>query len=107
MRTPAPVRRAAVFRLPCSPLLLVLRFSKQHSDSKTEALATGAPMSRLAQASGSITLDAVRAVAETGVDAISVGVITHSAPAFDLTLLLTPTAPSGGGLPAGSARPHK
>ncbi|WP_326822876.1 carboxylating nicotinate-nucleotide diphosphorylase [Streptosporangium sp. NBC_01756] len=52
------------------------------------------------EASGSITLDTVRAVAETGVDAISVGAITHSAPAFDLSLLLTPTAPAGGGHPA-------
>ena len=47
------------------------------------------------EASGSITLDTVRAVAETGVDAISVGAITHSAPAFDLSLLLTPAAPVG------------
>ncbi|WP_037823342.1 carboxylating nicotinate-nucleotide diphosphorylase [Streptomyces sp. NRRL B-24720] len=52
------------------------------------------------EASGSITLDTVRAVAETGVDAISVGAISHSAPAFDLTLLLTPTAPANGGHPA-------
>ncbi|MFJ3274218.1 MULTISPECIES: carboxylating nicotinate-nucleotide diphosphorylase [unclassified Streptomyces] len=51
------------------------------------------------EASGSITLDTVRAVAETGVDAISVGAISHSAPAFDLTLLLTPTAPADGGHP--------
>lgn len=48
------------------------------------------------EASGSISLDTVRAVAETGVDAISVGAITHSAPAFDLSMLLTPTAPSRG-----------
>jgi nicotinate-nucleotide pyrophosphorylase (carboxylating) len=53
------------------------------------------------EASGSITLDTVMAVAETGVDAISVGAIIHSAPAFDLSMLLTPTAPSGG---EGSAR---
>ncbi|MFF1481453.1 carboxylating nicotinate-nucleotide diphosphorylase [Streptomyces sp. NPDC058301] len=52
------------------------------------------------EASGSITLDTVRAVAETGVDAISIGALTHSAPAFDLSLLLTPTAPAGGGRPA-------
>jgi len=45
------------------------------------------------EASGTITLTTVRAVAETGVDAISVGAITHSAPAFDLSLLLTPTEP--------------
>ena len=40
------------------------------------------------EASGGITLDAVRAVAETGVDFISVGALTHSAPALDLSLLL-------------------
>ena len=32
----------------------------------------------------------VRAVAETGVDFISVGALTHSAPALDLSLLLEP-----------------
>lgn len=42
------------------------------------------------EASGSITLDTVRAVAETGVDFISVGALTHSAPALDLSLLLAP-----------------
>jgi nicotinate-nucleotide pyrophosphorylase (carboxylating) len=47
------------------------------------------------EASGTVTLDTVRSVAETGVDAISVGAITHSAPAFDLSLLLTPTTPAG------------
>lgn len=40
------------------------------------------------EASGGITLTNVRAVAETGVDFISVGALTHSAPALDLTLLL-------------------
>ena len=35
------------------------------------------------EASGGITLDRVRAVAETGVDRIAVGAITHSAPALD------------------------
>ena len=38
------------------------------------------------EASGGITLDTVRAVAETGVDRISVGALTHSAPAVDLGL---------------------
>ena len=41
------------------------------------------------EASGTITLDKLRAVAETGVDAISVGALTHSAPALDLSMLLT------------------
>ena len=42
------------------------------------------------EASGGISLDTVRAVAETGVDFISVGALTHSAPALDLTLLVRP-----------------
>jgi len=40
----------------------------------------------LLEASGGITLETVRAVAETGVDLISVGALTHSAPALDLSL---------------------
>ena len=42
------------------------------------------------EASGGITLDNVRAVAEAGVDLISVGALTHSAPALDLSLSLEP-----------------
>jgi len=38
------------------------------------------------EASGGITLETIRAVAETGVDFISVGWITHSAPALDVAL---------------------
>jgi nicotinate-nucleotide pyrophosphorylase (carboxylating) len=44
------------------------------------------------EASGGIELDTVRAVAETGVDYISVGALTHSAPALDVSLLLEPSA---------------
>jgi len=75
-----------------------------------EALAAGAPMILLdnmsvdqlrdavgrvdgrakLEASGGFTLETIRAVAETGVDFISVGAITHSAPALDLSLLLEP-----------------
>ncbi|GAI88166.1 unnamed protein product, partial [marine sediment metagenome] len=40
------------------------------------------------EASGGITLKNVEAVAATGVDAISLGCLTHSAPAADLTLEL-------------------
>jgi nicotinate-nucleotide pyrophosphorylase (carboxylating) len=43
------------------------------------------------EASGGITIEGVRAVAETGVDYISVGALTHSAPALDVSLLLDPT----------------
>ena len=40
------------------------------------------------EASGGITLENVRTVAATGVDFISVGARTHSAPALDLTMLV-------------------
>jgi nicotinate-nucleotide pyrophosphorylase (carboxylating) len=38
------------------------------------------------EASGGVTLETVRAIAETGVDAISVGALTHSAPVLDIGL---------------------
>ena len=40
----------------------------------------------IVDASGGVRLDTVRAIAETGVDVISVGALTHSAPALDLGL---------------------
>ena len=40
----------------------------------------------ITEASGGVNLDSVRAIAETGVDWISVGALTHSAPALDLAL---------------------
>jgi nicotinate-nucleotide pyrophosphorylase (carboxylating) len=71
-----------------------------------EALAAGAPVIMLdnmpvplmrravamvagravVEASGGITLDTVRAVAETGVDLISIGGLTHSVKALDISL---------------------
>jgi nicotinate-nucleotide pyrophosphorylase (carboxylating) len=40
----------------------------------------------LTEASGGVTLDSVAAIAEAGVDMISVGALTHSAPVLDLGL---------------------
>ena len=45
------------------------------------------PEGLLLEASGNVTLETVRAVAETGVDLISVGALTHSPPAMDLSLM--------------------
>jgi nicotinate-nucleotide pyrophosphorylase (carboxylating) len=42
------------------------------------------------EASGGVTLQTLRDVASTGVDFVSVGALTHSAPALDLSLLLGP-----------------
>jgi nicotinate-nucleotide pyrophosphorylase (carboxylating) len=53
------------------------------------AVARAAGRARL-EASGGITLDTVRAVAETGVDAISIGALTHSVTALDVSLEVHP-----------------
>lgn len=47
------------------------------------------PASILLEASGNITLANVRSYAETGVDRIAIGAITHSAPALDLSMRVT------------------
>ena len=41
------------------------------------------------EASGNVTLETVRIIAETGVDYISIGALTHSAPAVDIGLDIT------------------
>ncbi|HEY5317949.1 MAG TPA: carboxylating nicotinate-nucleotide diphosphorylase [Solirubrobacteraceae bacterium] len=42
------------------------------------------------EASGGFTLETLRAAASTGVDFVSVGALTHSAPALDFSLILEP-----------------
>jgi len=41
---------------------------------------------KVLEASGNMTLDRVASVAETGVDCLSVGALTHSVQAFDVSL---------------------
>jgi nicotinate-nucleotide pyrophosphorylase (carboxylating) len=48
----------------------------------------GGPDGVSLEASGGITLENVREVAETGVDFISIGALTHSAPTLDFSMLL-------------------
>jgi nicotinate-nucleotide pyrophosphorylase (carboxylating) len=69
--------------LPFAPDAILLdNFSLE--DLKTAvALAKG---KATLEASGGVNLDTVRAIAETGVDVISVGALTHSAPVLDLAL---------------------
>jgi nicotinate-nucleotide pyrophosphorylase len=47
------------------------------------------------EASGGVTLEMVNEIAATGVDSISVGAITHSAPAADFSLEVEPDASRG------------
>ena len=42
------------------------------------------------EGSGGVDLGSVRAMAETGLDFLSIGALTHSAPALDLSLILEP-----------------
>ena len=57
-------------------------------DELRAAVALAGGRARL-EASGGVTLENVRAVAETGVDEISVGALTHSARSLDVSLELT------------------
>ena len=56
-------------------------------DQLREAVALVRRRARL-EASGGVTLDTIRAIAETGVDEISVGALTHSARSLDVSLEL-------------------
>ena len=57
-------------------------------DQLRDAVALAEGRARL-EASGGVTLDTIRAIAETGVDEISVGALTHSARSLDVSLELT------------------
>jgi nicotinate-nucleotide pyrophosphorylase (carboxylating) len=55
------------------------------SDQMREAVRLNAGRAKL-EASGNVTLENVRSIAETGIDFISVGALTHSAKVFDASL---------------------
>lgn len=57
-----------------------------------EAVALGRKKGVKFEASGGVTLKNIRQIAATGVDYVSVGALTHSAPAVDLSLELTHVA---------------
>ena len=40
------------------------------------------------EASGGVTLQSLRALAQTGIEWVSMGALTHSAPALDLSLIM-------------------
>jgi len=56
-------------------------------DDMTKAVKISKGKTKL-EASGNVTLENVKAIAETGVDYISVGLLTHSVKAADLSLLI-------------------
>jgi nicotinate-nucleotide pyrophosphorylase (carboxylating) len=76
-------------------VLLLDNFSVEQLAAAVVKLATHArrPAFEI-EASGGVTLDNIAAIAQTGVDRISVGALTHSAPALDLSMLIE--GPRGG-----------
>ena len=62
----------------------------RHAVEAREAAARAGNRRAQLEASGGVTLDTVAEIAATGIDSISVGALTHSAPALDLSMLLEP-----------------
>ena len=87
--------RAGRGRLPRAARGGARRGRHRRPAGQLRAGATSRPRSRAAvanrapifvEASGGVTLDTAAAIAATGVDAIAVGALTHSAPALDIGL---------------------
>jgi nicotinate-nucleotide pyrophosphorylase (carboxylating) len=90
----------------CAPVTLRVEVETQSLDQVQEAIAAGADIimldnlsleameqavrlidgRALTEASGNVSLETVARIARTGVDFISVGALTHSAPALDISL---------------------
>jgi len=101
--------RAAVERIRSTGTELPVEVEAETLDDVREALAAGADIVLLdnmtpdelrggvalndgrakLEASGGVSLDTVRAIAETGVDFVSVGALTHSAPSLDVSMEVT------------------
>jgi nicotinate-nucleotide pyrophosphorylase (carboxylating) len=78
------MQAAAAFR--CQPQIVLLDNMNSNQLSEAARLRDQTPPRALLEASGGVNLQTVRAIAETGVDRISVGALTHSAPALDIAL---------------------
>jgi nicotinate-nucleotide pyrophosphorylase (carboxylating) len=66
----------------------IIMLDNMSTDMMREAV-TIAGGRAILEASGGVTLKTVRAIAETGVDLISVGALTHSSPSLDISLDLS------------------
>jgi nicotinate-nucleotide pyrophosphorylase (carboxylating) len=69
-----------------APRILLDNMDSEHLRAAVSEVAGRAEL----EASGGFTLETIRDVAATGVNFISIGALTHSAPALDLSLLLEP-----------------
>ncbi|MFM9889047.1 MAG: carboxylating nicotinate-nucleotide diphosphorylase [Rickettsiales bacterium] len=64
----------------------MLLLDNMDNDTLKSAVALAKPQGVTTEASGNVNLQTVRGIAETGVDRISIGRLTHSAPAVDIGL---------------------
>jgi nicotinate-nucleotide pyrophosphorylase (carboxylating) len=67
-------------------VILLDNFNAEQTRCAVDIVAGRVPL----ESSGGITLETVREFAEAGVDYISIGALTHSAPAVDIHLRVTP-----------------
>ena len=74
--------------LTCSPDMVLLDNMSPEQLQQAVEQQNAAHSKVLLEASGGVTLETVRAIAETGVDRISIGALTHSAAALDIALEL-------------------
>ncbi|HWY86992.1 MAG TPA: carboxylating nicotinate-nucleotide diphosphorylase [Gemmataceae bacterium] len=70
----------------CNPAMVLLDNMDVPALSQAVQLRNLRAPGILLEASGGVNLQTVRAIAETGVDRVSVGALTHSAPAMDIAL---------------------
>lgn len=66
----------------------VIMLDNMDNETMVEAVRRAKGHKVVLEASGNASLERVRGMAETGVNFVSVGALTHSAPAIDLTLLI-------------------
>lgn len=88
MRVEAEVRNLQEFDEAVEAGADVILLDNMDLDAMREAVRRVAGRKIMLEASGNASLDRVRAIAETGVDFISVGALTHSAPVLDMSLLI-------------------
>ena len=72
--------------LPYAPDVVLLDNMGPDRLREAVAMAEKAERRPMLEASGGVNLDTVRGIAESGVDVISIGALTHSAPNFDIGL---------------------
>ena len=73
-----------------APRLLLDNMSVDELRAALEQVAGRATL----EASGGVTLETLRAIAETGVDWVSLGALTHSSPALELSFMLEAVLPT-------------